>query len=647
MKRKLLKFLVGCLCFFVYTTAFAQPDTTVNRYATTEDADYWSSVNEGDYIFFTGTINDGQDIYVNGTNQSINLPLGKKILIWRGEYRRIYINGQDCASTAEQPTIITNLGGQVKWGYSEAQNHYRSLELYNFDHLFVTGKYDPANQTGDENFVGHNDGLNYNDPNFHEKYGLWGHPRWSGYRFNGTFSNIVRIRHFQTCKISYVAASEGGFAGFNIKTDNPSSPQEVEVDIQDCFTAMTESEGFYVSYSTAAEGQDITKLTLRNNIMAFNGSEAMQTDNLVEGSVIEHNVAFAGSCFFRRPFQDNYQDGLHQFSFCEGGISVNNNAMITGNYFHKIRYLYPGPGRVDPSESKVVTMENNYYGFSRSNISYVWQGDGITPYVINDNMYGPVSTPTTRDAYVTSSEWDSYFRICNNNTDITITNCTYPGDRPLYEEYCGDALITDSANVTGTAPTLAFVNSGFDDATDYRKFTFWSAEYGTAEKAGIFIPYEVGDYVFYYDNDGYTRFYQCIQDHAGDYDPNLHPEYWQLLEWDGQRLPPLDLRMRNGSYYDQRDIGLMYEDVLQVEEFTAADVNIALYPNPTRNFVEIDSEQAIAKMEIIGVSGVSVFTTDRVIENTPIRLPHLAQGLYMVRMYLDNGIYVTKKLLIE
>lgn len=635
MKRKLHLQILFVLLFFMCAVSIAQPDTTINRHATQEDADYWSSVNVGDYIFFTGTINEGQDIYVNGNNHSISLALGKKILIWRGEYRRILINGVDCESTQEQPTIITNLGGQVKWGYSQAQNHYRSLELYNFDHLHLTGKYDLENQTGDEDFVGHNDGLNYEDPAFHEKYGLWGHPRWSGYVYNGTFSNIVRIRDFESCKISYVAASEGGFAGFNIKSDNPSDPDNVVIDIQDCFTAMTESEGFYVSYSTSAEGQDITRLTLRNNIMAFNGSESLQTDNLINGSVIEHNVAFAGACFFRRPFQDYYQDGLHQFSFCEGGVTVQNNALITGNSLHQLRYKDPGPGRVTPSEDKEVLLTNNYYGYSRSNLAYVWQGDGITPYVIDDNIYGPISTPSTRDAYVDYEAWDSYFLICNSNTPITITNSTYPENRPLYDAFCGQGMVSVDGNEEAVAPTLEFVNSGFEDTVDYRKFTFWSAAYGTAEKEGVLIPYKEGDYVFYFDAEGYTRFYRCKIDHEGDFDPNVSPTYWEPLDWDGNRLPPLDLRMRNGSYYDQRDIGLTYkEEVLEVPEYFDETLDFVVYPNPTDQFITINSKRDIEKIEIVGILGNSVFTSNEIIPNTSLELPDLARGLYIIRAIL-------------
>jgi len=145
-------------------------------------------------------------------------------LIWRGNYERIFIDGKLCENSEESPTVITNLGGQVRWGESYADNRKRTFEIAGFEYLIFTGKYDPTAQTGDENFLGHNNGEDYDEPGYYKRYGFWGNPRWSGFRTTGSFSNVLRIRDFKTLKMSYVAATEGGFAGFNIKTDNPDNP---------------------------------------------------------------------------------------------------------------------------------------------------------------------------------------------------------------------------------------------------------------------------------------------------------------------------------------------------------------------------------------------------------------------------------------
>ncbi len=592
-KQKL--FLLFFFLFFSLITN-GQPDTITNRIATAEDEAYWPTVNIGDYIFFRGNNSNNKAIYARSNVIKVSLDLGKKILIWRGEYERIFIDGTYCESTKEKPTVITNLGGQVKWGYSEKNDQYRALELMNFEHLLLTGKYDSIAQTGHPNYLGHNDGLNMDQGDYHQKYGLWGNPRWSGMRFYTGVSNIVRIWGFKTCKVDYVAATEGGFAGFNIKTDNPSNPKRVEIDIQNCFIGWTESEGVYISYSTSAANQDLTKLTLKNNIFVFTGTEALQTDNLTEGSVIENNVVFVASCFHRRPFQDLYQDGLHQFSFVEGGITVQDNIMLTGSYCHQIRYKDPGVGRAFPSADKKVVFKNNYYGYTRTSISYVWSGDGITKYLIDGNIYGPVYTPAYRDPYNSNTTYPAYIRICNSNTEITCQNIIYPPGRQLYKGSCGIAKVTGINNEVKIAPLLSFKNSGFSDSVDYRNFTFWSATYGTSDKKGIFIPYKKDDIIFYYDENGVTKFFKCLLEHTGDFNPLSSPDKWQLLSWDGNYKPPLDLRLKENSYYNNLKMGLNFnKEITSVFEINSNTQNrndfFEVYPNPAKNYLIVKSKK--------------------------------------------------------
>lgn len=627
------------LLSFSQTLYAFTPDTVTNRYATAEDANFWSSVNEGDYIFFKGNVANGRAIHAGGTVFHVKLSLGKKILLWRYNYRSIFIDGKFCESTEAQPTVITNLGGQVKWGYSEEKNNSRGLKITGFQHLYLTGKYDEAQQTGDANFLGHNAGKDFDKGNYHERYGLWGNPRWSGYRFNGSFTNIVRIEGFKTCKVSYVATTEGGFAGFNIKSDNPANPKRVDINIQDCFAGWTESEGYYISYSTSAKGQDLTKLTFRNNIAVFCGTESFQTDNLVEGSVLENNIAFAGACFFRRPFQDRFQDGLHQFSFVEGGVTVQNNIMITGNSLHQIRYKDAGAGRAFPAANKKVLFKNNYYGYARSSISYVWEGDGITPYEIDGNIYGPVSTPSTRDAYNGTQNGSDYIKVCNVKNNITFKNIMSPGDRPLYRKTdCGTSKIDSSKLTTGAAPLIEFVNAGFDVNTDYRKITFWSADYQTTDKKGQFIPYKQGDYVFYFDNTGKTKFYKCLQNHSGNFDPNTSPTYWEVITWNGRNLPPLDLRVKTKTFYEERGIGLTYnKDVVSAltSPKSTGEERLLVYPNPSKGLVTLQLPQRFklqkgSTLQLIDIYG-KVILSQAIQTNFPqLNVAGLAKGYYFL-----------------
>lgn len=628
---------IGILYFlsFLFVSAFAQPDTTINRKATAADAEFWPTVNMGDYIFFKGNAGGGNVIY---SNKNVSLNYGKKILIWRGNYQRIYIDGTYCYSSKENPTVITNLGGQVKWGYNENYTGNRTLELKEFDHVLLTGKYDSVAQTGHPDFLGHNNGKNLSNGSYHQEYGMWGNPRWSGMRFYTGVSNIVRISKFQTCKVSYVAATEGGFAGFNIKTDNPGIPGRVEIDIQDCFVGWTESEGVYISWSTGAQNQDLTKLTLRNNIFVFTGTEALQTDNLTEGSVIENNIAFVAACFHRRPFQDLYQDGLHQLSFVEGGVWVQNNIMLTGASCHQIRYKNPGPGRANPSAEKSLAITNNYYGFSRSAISYVWEGDGITPYIIENNVYGPVNTPAKRDAYNATETYPAYVRFCNQKTKITYRNNIYPPGRQFLKSSCGTARLTEQNNSAEVAPLLQFKNSGFSDSVDYRDFTFYSPTYQTADKKGIFIPYKPGDIVFSFDDNGTTKFYKCIAAHAGNFLPETATEKWQLLTWNGNFKPPLDLRLKEGSYYHNREMGLDYSNVT-TSALIERDINngFTVYPNPVKSWITINNHAKINyDCFLYKLDATCIYHCKLNNSRSRLDLSTLESGMYLMAIEVNN-----------
>ncbi|MEP4077317.1 hypothetical protein [Haloferula sp.] len=552
------------------TSLMAKPETLTNRYATQADAAHWPSVNQGDYIFFKGNNDKGDDIYAAGGKKflKIKLPVGKKILIHAGDYERILINGEDCSGTRETPTIVTNLGGQVRWGNSKEANQYRSLELYNFEHLHLTGKFDPEKQTGDPDYLGHHAGAAMGSGDYYERYGLWGNPKWTGPVYHGSHGNGVRIHHFKSVKVDYVASWGGYFASFNIKTDRPKTPGEVEVDIQDCFGGFGEGEAFYISYSMKAVDKDITKLTLKNNITAFTGAEALQTDNLAEGSVIENNVSLGSATFYRHPFQARFQDNLHQFSFVEGGVTVRNNLLIgTNGAFHNFRHRDAGPGRVSPAPDKPVVMQNNFYGFSRTNMGYMWQGDGITPYIFKDNVYGDISVPASDDTLSAPAADDpGFFNLGNDNTSITFDGNLYPPGRELYFTSRGNGSnVTSTRNLQQAAPPIKFANSGFSDDLDWRDITFWSATYENTpdasgrNKNGKPIPYAAGDVVIFYDKAGNTRFFKCAQAHQGDHDPNTSPTYWTPLKWKGRSMPPLDLRLERNSYYSQRKMGLTYE----------------------------------------------------------------------------------------
>ncbi|MCH6258652.1 DUF5011 domain-containing protein [Puniceicoccaceae bacterium K14] len=576
--RRLITTFFSLLVLFTIE-AIAIPDIAVNRYATSEDAAHWNNVNVGDYLFFSGNSDGGDKIH----SSSIALSVGGKILLYANDYERIFIDGKLCESTEDVPTVITNFGGQVRFGESLDNDGYRGFDLANFKHVYLSGKYDPAAQTGHPDFLGHDGGRALGSGDYYEKYGLWGDTRWSAERAGQTEGNLVRAYGYDSIKIDYVASWGGPFACFNLKQDNPSVPGLVKVDVQDTFCGMAESEGFYISYSTKAEGQDITQLTLRNNIVVLTGSEGLQTDNLAPGSVIENNIVVGTGRFYRRPFQAIYQVNAHQFSFVGSDVTIRDNIISgTTGFLIAPRYRFPGEGRVTASADLPILIENNYYGYGESDIGYVWNSDGVTPIKYINNVFGPISVPTTDDSKTDPPLIQSFINFGNDNVPITLRDNVYPAGAPFYRfsRGSGENLVENTGNQQRVAEAIEFVDLGFGDDFDMRDLAFYTPTYKKTPdglKDGEAVPYKSDDIVMSYDETGQTSFFRCIQDHLGDASlaPFKAPDYWEQLFWNGRTLPPFDVRLKADTAYNYRGMGLTYnEENLLEPDFEAPVITI-------------------------------------------------------------------------
>ncbi|WP_309384174.1 immunoglobulin-like domain-containing protein [Cerasicoccus frondis] len=562
------------LCFAALNL-IAQPDMTINRLATATDAAYWPQVNEGDFLAFIPDA--ANNSFYLTEKDGLVLDVGAKILIRAGNYGRIFINGSFCQNTEAQPTVITNWGGQVSWGDVQVNSQYRSLELVDFTHVHLTGKYDPVAQTGDPNFLGHNGGQDFDTGDYYEKYGLWGNQRWSGMLYGFTNPNCVRAKGFETCKVDYVAAWGGGFAGFNLKSDNPTNPERVKVNVQDNFAGFVNGEGFYIGYSTTAMGQDLVELTMRNNVIVFTGTEAIQTDNLSAGSIIENNVIVGTATTYRAPFHV-FQNGAHQLSHVEGGVTVRDNVMVGGkHHMEAIRWREIEAGRAMPDPSKKLIIDNNYIGMGKLRPGFIDHSSGLTDYEITNNVFGFFTYPHTMDSEPGMDQPGAHFLISNHEGPILFSGNQFHHDAFIYEMGSGDdSLITSSGDGFGLPALLVFEDSGFPTETDWASITRWTPVYETSEMLGVYVPYEVGNVVQYFDASGETKFFQCIQAHAGDFDPNTSPAYWQQMTWNGRNMPPLDLRLQADTFYNYRGMGLTYNQPNQ---------NTADYEPPVLNLV--------------------------------------------------------------
>ncbi|NCC88174.1 MAG: T9SS type A sorting domain-containing protein, partial [Clostridia bacterium] len=79
-------------------------------------------------------------------------------------------------------------------------------------------------------------------------------------------------------------------------------------------------------------------------------------------------------------------------------------------------------------------------------------------------------------------------------------------------------------------------------------------------------------------------------------------------------------------------------DIVQVDQ-VANNQQIQVYPNPATEYITINADN-INKVEIINITGQTVFTLDQEFEYNNILIKHFNKGLYFIKITTDNGVYI-------
>ncbi|MCO6173637.1 T9SS type A sorting domain-containing protein [Flavobacterium sp. NRK F10] len=79
-----------------------------------------------------------------------------------------------------------------------------------------------------------------------------------------------------------------------------------------------------------------------------------------------------------------------------------------------------------------------------------------------------------------------------------------------------------------------------------------------------------------------------------------------------------------------------YNATLSSSSFSTNDFK--LYPNPVTDFFTIDANEAIEKVEVYNLTGAKVMETNQ----TQVNISSLSAGLYLVKIYSENGVGVQK-----
>jgi len=99
-----------------------------------------------------------------------------------------------------------------------------------------------------------------------------------------------------------------------------------------------------------------------------------------------------------------------------------------------------------------------------------------------------------------------------------------------------------------------------------------------------------------------------------------------------------DLESDNGVVHVINMVLLPPTSILEL-----SDLNISVFPNPTADFIQINSNSQIQNFEIFDLNGSLIFSQSQV-QNDRIDLSDLASGLYEIRVLVDGSIGTAKLL---
>lgn len=71
--------------------------------------------------------------------------------------------------------------------------------------------------------------------------------------------------------------------------------------------------------------------------------------------------------------------------------------------------------------------------------------------------------------------------------------------------------------------------------------------------------------------------------------------------------------------------------------------DISVYPNPTKNFINIFSKKEIQKIELFDIKGLKIYESKQV--NDKVSLENFSKGVYVLKIILENGEIISEKVI--
>lgn len=326
-----------------------------------------------------------------------------RLYIPAGQYKEFNL-GNLPERTAERPLVITNSGGQVRVGPNLGGNYLWSMG--GGSHWILTGRYDPESGTGDEGFQGHRCGA-YAGSRDH-----YGFVSDDAFDFTGAYLHMgFAVGEATDFEVEFVEVTRSGFAGFRFLNNTSTAPNRpmANVKLHDTYVHDVAGEGIYLGWTGAPPSNPLPGLLVYNNRFVRTGNEALQIQNLGEGTRVFDNAIVHAGLHWRDNGLGAYQDHNAQVQMREGAITVERNVFIgsAAPLLSLFRGAEDGDGGVQ------VTFQDNYFAETRAGFAGYFGGSA-----------GPESTYTFRRNAFRAIDF-SYVEVDAAATDVM--NILRPG----------------------------------------------------------------------------------------------------------------------------------------------------------------------------------------------------------------------------
>ncbi len=459
----------------------------------------------------------------------------ERLYIPAGVYKSVEL-GNLPDRDAKSPLVISNWGGQVQVGPNLGGNFIWAIN--GGSNWVLTGRYDPESKTGDAAFPGHACG------DYANSRGRYGFLSDDAFDHSGKYTHMgLAVGGGATdFELEYLEITRSGFAGIRLLNSmaggvsDPSQPM-ANVRVHDTYVHDVDSEGFYFGWTGDPPSHLFPGLQVYNNRVVRTGSEALQVQDLDDGSRIHHNVFAFGALHWLDNF-GAYQDGCLQILARQGEIEFDHNVVMGGAGTFLSFFSSPQDG----DGSRSVTFHDNYFADTRSLGGYLnGSSEAGSGFRFESNYFRGLDFDYTAVAPDATDPGVVFGVNSAHHAPIAFIDNAIDSERQLVS---GIALngtrgsISASGNRNVAVPAVAFADSGYPDVPT-SKLSAWGTTATLAPDQHP-IAYAAGDLVM-----SDAKLYRARVANQGKL-PAEHPDTWEELP-----LPADDLRVPEDSPYAQ------------------------------------------------------------------------------------------------